>query len=738
MLETPQGGCNQRCASLLQGHYLNLFLGTVREVLERAGAPSPDECLRGLEEALYKSTHLARARSVAYLVGFCRYFGRLVESYGVMPYYTSVTPGKGTLVHKILAVAAAELLERVDPLSYNYRDVEQAVNYAIEEIASKEMYQWIYMLKHYKDMKEKGAYTEAQTAELDERVKGWEKRLEAAKKDAVDMLDNLLKLIGRLVRIDYLSRPSDLYVLPEHQMADYDLKVIGTPDLILESGDGKAVVVEWKTMANPERSGMDYVSHAQSWLYSLMEARRLGYGSGDSSDPLGELREALNPHDPAVLPAVITPKRFYVRHPLGARLGQQLRKYADPCCTTLLLIIASYHLAALHLMGSFNDKPCKVDGSKLGVPSENKVRVYSYTPPILRDGDLRLAAGFTRKYSGNPDKIDEIDYPCGRCKVISNGLVPLACKLNFAGGRETGRIDSVYYITRNIVLARHLKDLEPLKAAYYVNPEDLLECRGSFKIERSGSARQLWGSAKCEIMLEGGSTYRYLSPWEARFSSDFSDGDLVELVAPVTPGVTKLLEEVRDEFVGGLRGFMRPVTLRAGKPVAVYLYNNVSRTGKPTRLTHSPAAWLRVNDIEVNGDKVVITLGLPSTSLKLNYLLFLRHLERAGCRNESKEVVCSRSELKAKGYGIVAVESQVDLTQYDLRIVNQLRLLLALVRDKHELMEALKEAAVEDEEGEIKESLRRLDEAEDKHQLLTAIIASLLSEHLKEPEAERG
>lgn len=737
MPETLEGGCSQRCASLLRGHYVDLFLEEVKSILRRAGAPSPEECLGRLAEALEKSTHLAKVSSVAYLVGFCRYFGRLIESYGVTPYYTSITPGKGTLVHKILALAVAEFLDRFNPVSYDYSYVEQAVKDAINKIAEAEMYQWLTALYRFRRLAASGVYTETQRRELGERAREWEKRLEEAKRDAAKMLDNMLKLVGRLATIGYLKKPGDLYALPENQMADYDLKVIGTPDLILESGNGKAVVVEWKTMANPERSGMDYVSHAQSWLYALMEARRLGYGSGDSDDPLGELRTALDADDPVVLPAVVTPKQFYVRHPLGMRLGQRIKRYADPCCTTLLLVVASYHLAALHLIGAFDDEPCKVDGSRLGVPSQRRVRAYSYTPYILRDVDVREAAWFNRIHSGIPDKNDEVKYPCGVCRSMSGGLVSLACRLNFSGGRETGWIDSVYYITRRVILARHLRDLEAVKAAYYAVPADLLACRGSFRVE-TGYWRPLRGYRKCEVLVESGGAYRYLAPEEARFSLDVSDGDLVVLVAPASPGEARLLEEVIDEAAGGLGSFRRPVTLRSGKPVAVYLYRDVSLTGKPTRLTHSPAAWLRVNNIEVNGDRVIVTLGLPSASLKLNYLLFTRHLERAGCRKEGNRIICSRGELKTRGYDIVAMESQVDLTQYDLRIVNQLRLLLTVTHGG--LEEALREVEVEDEEEaeEVKEALRRLEKAEEKHHLLTNIIASLLSERVREPDAEAG
>lgn len=727
----PDAWCASRCGEMMRGHYLDLFLGIVEETLRSAGVYAPENCLRGLEEALLRSTHVARARSVAYLVGFCRYFGRLVESYGVSPYYTGVTPGKGTLVHKILALASLNLFERVDPAKASYSDVEAAVDEAISEIAGADIYTWLTALKRYRESEEAGAYTEAQRAALTGRVEAWERRVEAARRDAVRMLDNLRSLLSRLSALGHV-KTSSLTPLPEMQMVDYDLKVIGTPDLILEGEDGEpSVVVEWKTMGDPERSGMDYVSHAQSWIYALMEARRLGYGSGDSSDPLGELREALDPERPAVLPAVVTPKKFYVRHPLGARLGQQLQRYADPCCITLLLVVGAYHLSALHLIGSFDDGACRVPGSRLGVPSDRLVRVYSYTPPVVRDPAAREAAWLPKRYAGDPDRIEEVRYPCGVCKAITGGLVPLACKLNFSGNRETGLIDEIYYITRRSILARHLKDLEALKAAYHARPHDLLACRGGFRVHHSSWSR-MHGVSRCEIAVEGGGIYRYLAPEEAVFRLDPTDSDLVELKAPLERRVL----DAQDD-VAGLGGIRRPATLRRGKPVSVYLYRNVSRVrGEATRLTHSPAAWLRVNSVDVSSGLITITLGIPSSSLRLGYLAFLRHLRRAGCAEEAGGLRCTREALARRGYGVVAIESQVDLTQFDLRIVGQLRLLLTTMRE--DLLEEEGDD-VDDDEAELARIALRTHSAEGEGgRLLARIIESLLSESLREPGAGEG
>jgi len=720
--------CSSRCAEMLKGHYLDLYLNLVEEVLKRGGSYNPEACLHNLEEALRKSTHVARARSVAFLVGFCRYFGRLVESYGVSPYYVAVTPGKGTLVHKILALASLHLFNEVnDIVNVSPSTIERAVNSAIDELAEADIYLWLTALRKYRE--HEANYTYVQRAILGSNIESWEKKLEAAKRDAVDMLDNLRKLLAHLKSIDYI-KPERLYPLAEMQIVDYDLKVIGTPDLILESdSEDPSIVVEWKTFKDPERTGgLDNVSHIQSWIYALMEARRLGYGDGYGEEPLRELAEALNPDNPIVVPAVVTPKKYYVKHPIGKRLNQQIRKYADPCCTTLITIAGAYHLAALHLIGAFDDKPCKLPGKKLNVPSQGLVRAYSYTPSIIKDRNIRYAAALSKTYAGNPDKSAYINYPCGICKSMSGGLMPLACKLNFSGNRETGIIDEIYYLTRRTILKRHLKDLEALKAAYYAKIEYILSCSGALTVNVDGASRLRRGTRRCEISVDKGGTYRYLVPHVARFSLNPLDTDLVELQINFKKG--DLEHKVFDiKNIEGLDSIVRPATLRVGKPAAVYLYRNVSRRPQATRLTQTPTTWLRVNGIEANNDKLIVVLGLPSSALRLGYMVFLKYLVKAGCTVEGNAIVCRSESLERNNYGLVALESQVDLTHYDLRIINQLRLLLATLDPNF-----LNEIASDLNEEERNYVINLHSYLKENEYILIKILGSMFQELVRDPE----
>ncbi|RLE74000.1 MAG: hypothetical protein DRJ56_08275, partial [Thermoprotei archaeon] len=293
------------------------------------------KCGEWAREALSRTSHLVKARSVAYAASFCVYAARLAEAMGVTGFWHSMLPGKGSIVHKLLAIAfPLMILENRDRLAEGswhslLRDPTDYVREAEERLDDAGI---------------------PVRGEADWRV------VDAARKDAAAMLKHAARFVSEASKCIGLDL-AGARVYSEMQLMSYRLHVWGVLDALVEDPYGRrALVIEWKSGADSRRAPrICEWELAQVNVYALMEADRLGY-----EDP----REAVLAG--RVVPAVIRPKgdiTVYSVSPAYRTCSRSvdLKNLLDR------IVLAAEHLTLIvcnvrRLVGEEADRLCKVRG----------------------------------------------------------------------------------------------------------------------------------------------------------------------------------------------------------------------------------------------------------------------------------------------------------------------------------------------------------------------------------------
>ena len=369
------------------------------------------KCGEWAREVLSKTSHLVKARSVAYATSFCVYAARLAEAMGVTGFWHSILPGKGSLVHKLLAIAFPLMILE------NRERLAKASGYALLREP----------MDYIREAKEKLEDAGIPIVEEVER-----RVLDIARRDAATMLKNSAKFISdasRHIGLDLIRAK----VYSEMQLISYRLHVWGVLDALVEDPySKKALVVEWK-------SGIEYgkAPSIQSWelaqvhVYALMEADRLGY-----KDP----REAVLKG--VVVPAIVRPRGRYPIYSISPTYRTCERR-EDLGNLLDRIILAAEHLTLIvcnvrKLVGEAADKLCKVKGYR-----GRYVSAFRRVPRGLP--------------GGNPRK-DVLTWPCKVCSMVEE------CRFYIYSSEEPDELDKLAWRTRHAVYEVRENALEPYKA----------------------------------------------------------------------------------------------------------------------------------------------------------------------------------------------------------------------------------------------------------------------------------
>jgi len=369
------------------------------------------KCGEWAREVLDKTSHLVKARSVAYAASFCVYAARLAEAMGVTGFWHSILPGKGSLVHKLLAVAfPLMILENREKLARGPshalpRDAAGYIEEAEKRLESADI---------------------PITDEAERRV------LDAARRDAAAMLENAARFVSEAsnrVGLDLMRAR----VYSEMQLISYRLHVWGVLDALVEDPySRRALVVEWKSgVENGKAPTVHDWELAQVHVYALMEADRLGY-----EDPKDAVLKGY------VVPAIVKPRGRYPVYSISPKYKTSERRES---LEELLdnVVLAAEHLTLIvcnvqELVGREADVLCRIKGYR-----GRLISAFRKVPEGLR--------------GGNP-KNEVLRWPCKACNMREE------CLFYIYSSEEPDELDRLAWKTRHAIYKVRENALEPYKA----------------------------------------------------------------------------------------------------------------------------------------------------------------------------------------------------------------------------------------------------------------------------------
>ncbi len=310
---------------------------------------------------LSSTAHLIRARSVAVAATGCVFQARLGETMGVRGFYHSVLPGKGVILHLLLALSFPRAFREFAKRGFEAGAwVDSIVDESIDRLLEL-------------------GFEEDVNSESREKLRGEASQMLAS---GLDFVSRAFRAIHREGWREALSRS---VVLVENHMLSYTLHVWGVPDVIVEDPVTRtAAVIEWKTYTPDESKSAEVKDpdEAQAYVYALLEAERL-YGD-PTKGPLtfDELRRVVLGDPPSgsgasVIPGFVRLARtsraspVRVRHPLLCIGFRGKDKCGYDVLSDLLakIVLAAEHLTLsltnvskhLRTMG-LPEAPCSVSG----------------------------------------------------------------------------------------------------------------------------------------------------------------------------------------------------------------------------------------------------------------------------------------------------------------------------------------------------------------------------------------
>ncbi len=377
-----------------------------RFIEELTGEP---RCGRAAREIIAKTAHMVKARSVAYGAGMCIFAARLAEAMGAVMDLLSTLPGKGRLVHQILALSLPRLF-------YDDRFHKDLLDGSLSPGSVK------YVVENsFSDLLEHGVVDKEYALEHGEE----------AINASTTMISNLVDVLPTLIRILGISRDT-LRLYTEFLLYSYRYHIVGVIDALIEDPvRRRAIIVEWKTGRSPSPWEI-----AQGYVYALMEADRLGY-----MDPVKAVGEE------NIIPIVIRPEgriQIYSISDLYRTADRSINK------RDLLykIVLAAEHLVlTIASPDKFISKStielCKIRSSYTGQKISGFRRVPDHLP----------------RY--NPRKYGD-RYPCKICPYKE------ACLFYIASYEEQSDFDKLLWKARFSVYGIRENALLPLKELYNI------------------------------------------------------------------------------------------------------------------------------------------------------------------------------------------------------------------------------------------------------------------------------
>jgi len=356
----------------------------IRELINQEG------CARVATQILRETAHLIKARSVAVGAAQCIFNARLVEAFGASGFLQSIIPGKGNLVHQILAIAFPRvLLDSEDP--------EHCIDETIEK------------LEDYGILSEPSL-----TLILN------------AKNDAKTMLETALKELPEIA--DKIGLNFDkARVYTETQLMSYRLHVWGVLDALVEDRTTRrAIVIDWKTSEESRAAQIYEPDIAQVCIYAMLVAERLGF-----EDPRYPV---IKGH---IVPIIIRPRGRNLVSSLSPAYPTITRRY-DMEDLLNRCILSAEHLTLMvsdirKLAGETYDRICRYDTGKV------RASAFKRTPPELPRGNpnketkfpcrvcfLRDECKFYIATFEEPEEMDKLAYKARLAthSIRENALMP--------------------------------------------------------------------------------------------------------------------------------------------------------------------------------------------------------------------------------------------------------------------------------------------------------------------------
>lgn len=623
----------------------------VREVI---GAPEEaDNCVGMIEAAFSLSTHLVRVRSVARTAGFCSYYGRMVEKMGVYEVLESSSVTRGREVHRILGLASLNLfLEHPTPRP------EQAESLAKGYVADA--------VEELKDL-------------VDVR--------EDAVEVAVKLLERLISALPKAKWLLGLNLDEPLFPLAEQTFADYDTRIYGAPDLILESEEKrKALVIEWKTYRPGEGYRYpDEFEMAQVVAYSILEAKRLGIARKNIFESISgiEARVAKRLSEPKnsqsfvidantvrsagllrVLPVIVTPSGGYPPHPFMYKgVGDTRKRFAKLYRIFRGVIVAAEYLALqvmnipeLLSVGGYLNATAAIRRCT----TKEGYQISSYTP-------------FKYLRSGKPGEWKS--HPCARCPFKGDDG---PCAFYFGSRKPKDYFDKLMWWARFKV--------------YWERERDLVSHRAMHELFRNNSiGPQIFSSGnpieisvdfskipRLRVNVEGikGGPAAYLvrvkrgSQDLGKFRFDYFKVSDVEF--DKENNIIELKRDLRDvEKRNNIVGFLKK---------SIHL--SIVEPNKTVNPLLSISTFVMIDESFLSDDgRVIYRCYSPSPTLLQSFTIFGKYIE----------------EYKRKGSEaiVLAYETPVDLTIMELRAIDALhRYLKQVPRESGHLISYLEQHGV--------------------------------------------
>lgn len=612
-----------------------------QDYLDQLELSEKNHCKSNADRLLRLTGHLPKVINIATGAGFCIYKARLQEAIGVKNFISSIIPGKGKAVHKLLGLASLEIFLDKQPMlqdSY-YKNLYDRYKELLPEMYDKN--------------KEDILETSMQLI-----------------KTMYDILPNLLSLLGLVF--------DDLFPIVENQMYDYDLHMLGVPDLILENREKKkAIVVEWKTY--DEGNNVSDIDKAQVIAYALLEAKRLGFDNNKAIEAVTGKFENGHIKDISVLPIIIRPKQGRKLQPHPALWPDYNEQDYNEFKELLgkVLTIAGY--LTLQLINPTAHGTSKEDLNKY---CEIKLFNQRYNALwLVPQGKI---------WRGKPSEVFKAlsvrnkpnKWPCKSCTLNNECAFYLGKKYSWKqeeksfNDEEGTLFDKIMWKLRYITLGeKETMNLRSFKAIYEISKlysrKDLIEkIRDGigFKVTENYDV-QLQYKKRQRILIDVGEKGQSIVRIDAidelcnnRIDSTDFDSALV------------LCRKIRNYEKDNNK--IRIVS--KGKPVLFILNDGASYISLSLNLT------ARVDEVEIDSQNVKYYISIPSGAFRYSFAIMKKYLQ------EHSELIKDS----------LLIETGVDLTSRELMVIDALQRML-----RKEASDELKD---ENEKNEIKETLNKL------------------------------
>ncbi|MEM4888727.1 MAG: PD-(D/E)XK nuclease family protein [Thermosphaera sp.] len=636
------------------------YKGFLREIIKND--KYADICIGWIQRAFLLSTHLVRVRSVARSAGFCAFYGRMAEKMGVYEVIESSSIVKGRDVHRLLSLASLDLFMNNPLIDMNpgKKEVEERIKESV-----------------------KTAYNELKGL-LDVDIS--DKSINIAE----TLLRRLINALNKAKNLIGLINEEPLFPIVEQQFADYETRMFGAPDLILENKRGdKAIVVEWKTYTpgGKHTNSPSKYEMAQVVAYSILEARRLGKTKLEeifesiSGIKLIELLELIKLYETQgivksfepnvviskgllrVLPLIVTPSGGYPPHPLMYKEGSYDKKKVIERFKRLYDIFIRIVVAAEHLALQIMNVPDLLEklnyrGREVieACSTKEGYQAYGYTP-------------FKYLRCGKPGAWNR--YPCRACGFKGNKG---PCEFYFDKRKPKDYFDKLMWWARFRVYSLRERDLVSHRAMY-----ELFET--SSILDKLLSSEE---PLEFEIDL-GQISNQYVCPR--------NDSECVVNMVRVKRGKEDLgkfrfdyfgisdVEFYRENNIIVLKRKLRAIEKKNN--VVGFLrrsiYLSIIEPDKKTNPLLSINTFVMIDSASISEDDnyVIYECRSPSPVLMLNLILFSKYVE-----------IYKRHNPNAF---ILAYETPVDLTIMELRAIDSLHRYLKEVNDNADkILEMLK------------------------------------------------